>query len=486
MTPGSLWTDDATAARLLQAPSAVVLIGGFDGSANFGDVLQAKTALERVASASPFAAVALVVEAEYAEFTLGALNPPEGTIVLEFSTDHRPSLLARLPSTTLAYLYGGGYLNSSWSARRLQQFNAVADLVAAGGEGLIPRVAATGLQVSPHDELWAWAGWLQAAEPLGVRDIHSLHTLADAGVDAARVMDSSDDAVPWLLANGLHTDGDSRCFNVHLSTQDYATEDGSQRREWLTRALVELAAVTPGMRCKLLIAFDDPRISEQATAEEVQRDYQRYAAQAGTPTIEFETISLIAALANNSSVQIGAGGTITSSYHVGLASLIANVPTLLFAENPFYSQKMTALAETFDLPERAVISPAHTPPTEIKSLLGIVGAALAESLYRTTSLLLARCTAAASSVLVALCRLNRDRIWLDSQALTTHYRMLVEEVADLHERKRYLEIHAETNARAVSELTAKVAELVSGGPDDHDATPAAPPSRVRRRRRSTT
>ena len=49
----------------------------------------------------------------------------------------------------------------------------------------------------------------------------------------------------------------------------------------------------------------------------------------------------------------------------------------------------------------------------------------------------------------AIIRLDRDLMWHDTMSVFPHYRVLCEEVADLQERKQYLELH-------IDELRAKL------------------------------
>lgn len=462
MTTGFLTPDDGAAARLMAASSAVVLIGGFDGSANFGDVLQARVAMARALSATEFSVVALVVEAAFEHYSAAALNSPDDVVILPYTDTPDPAALTQLPPLTLLYLYGGGYLNDRWSQRRLQHFRTVAGLVAAHGSSGSPRVAATGLQVSSHDQLWEWRDWLAAAAPLGVRDEESAMVLTEAGVPASAVSNSADDAVAELNAGHLHTDGDLRCINVHLSTSDYATDDGAARLTWLLDALASLAGETPGLRCKLLIAFHDPRVSEQPTVTMLEQRYRERVAAGAAAAVEFETVSLIDCLAREEGLVLGAGGTITSSYHVGLTSLWAQVPALLLADNAFYEQKMGALAASFALPAGAVLSGANRPSVAIGALLADVRASLRTSHGATTALMCARSDGAAHAVRHTIARLERDLMWRDSRAVFPHYRVLCEEVADLHERKQYLELHIDELHARLSAASAASAASTAG------------------------
>ena len=457
MTTGFLTTDDATAARLMEASSAIVLIGGFDGSANFGDVLQARVAMARALNATEFSVVALVVEAAFEHYSAAALNAPDDVVILPYTDTPDPAALSQLPPLTLVYLYGGGYLNERWSQRRLQHFRTVAGLVAAHGSGGNPRVAATGLQVSPHDQLWEWRDWLASAAPLGVRDDESETVLTQAGVPSSVISNSADDAITELNAGHLHTDGDLSCINVHVSTSDYATDDGAGRLTWMLDTLASLADELPGLRCKLLIAFHDPRVSEHPTVSMLEQRYRERVAAGAAAAVEFETVSLIDCLAREEGLVLGAGATITSSYHVGLASLWAQVPALLLADNAFYEQKMGALAASFALPAGAVLSGGNRSSVAARALLADVRTSLRASHGTTTALMSARSDGATHAVGQTIARLERDLMWRDSRAVFPHYRVLCEEVADLHERKQYLELH-------IDELRARLSSASAVGP----------------------
>lgn len=449
MTTGFLIPDDASRARLMAAPSSVVLIGGFDGSANFGDLLQARVGIERTLAANRFAVVALVVEEAFVNHALVALGAPADLVILQYTDSPARAALTQLPDLTLTYLYGGGYLNEAWSKRRLRHFDTVASLVSAHGNGGTPRVAATGLQVSPHDRLWEWKEWLAAADPLRVRDEASAIALSDAGVPRAQIQTSADDAIAGLVASGLRTDGDLKCINIHLSISDYATDDAEARLTWMLDALATLAQSTPQLRCKLIVAFDDPRVSERDALNELERRYCERAESGATPAIEFETVSLVDSLAAGNDLVLGAGGTITSSYHVGLASLWAQIPTLLLADNDFYRQKMGALAASFVLPCEAIVSTTASPSCSVAMVLADVRTSLAISHESAVALMRAQADGADHAVSSAIIRLDRDLMWHDTMSVFPHYRVLCEEVADLQERKQYLELH-------IDELRAKL------------------------------
>ncbi len=136
-----LWASAETARALDRARAAVFMVGSYDGSRNYGDLMQLQAAVDLVAEFSGVLALP-VIELEFAasdrRAALGATAGFEPGRVLYFAsyrdgTEREPEtgdeLVPAIASPQLAaavtYLYGGGYLNAEWGERKLAMARAV-------------------------------------------------------------------------------------------------------------------------------------------------------------------------------------------------------------------------------------------------------------------------------------------------------------------------------------------------------------------------
>lgn len=124
----TLWASPTDRARLRKAQSAVLLVGGYDGSGNYGDVLQVATAIETVRRLPGAPLPVVVVEREtHAHHRLLAQRYAgqfDSAVFAHFQDTDGPSVaddgLVELadraaPVRAVVYLYGGGYLNVTGS-----------------------------------------------------------------------------------------------------------------------------------------------------------------------------------------------------------------------------------------------------------------------------------------------------------------------------------------------------------------------------------
>lgn len=366
-TTGHLAATHADRAKLAEASRVVVLVGSFDGSGNFGDILQTRAVIERIRRGSPSMLIAVVVEASYTERYPWVQQFLNDVVTLRFSS-RRPSvdLLESLPEQVLLYLSGGGFVNQAWGDRKLAQIVAVTTVVNASGGVLSHRIA-TGQQVSSYDGLPRWVEWFETCDLLTVRDPDSARTLRAAGLTTV-AEDRGDDAYGPVRA--LDIELEEGCVNVHINVESYTTPERDERLAWLASALAELQ-IDGDLRCRFLVAFDDDRISERAAVDEV---INRLRADHSRLDMSHQVISLPAVTASGNTLTLGARGTIACSYHVGLASLMCGVPTLLLADNPYYQQKMGGLARAFGIEEEQIIS--SSTHLDIVDALAQVGARL--------------------------------------------------------------------------------------------------------------
>lgn len=374
----SLWISLPDRQRLADAESIVFLIGGYDGSGNYGDVLQLATAVETV-DRLPGAPLALaIVEREtrghhdelmrrYAESFPGAAfaffsdsdEPTEGLVELAAPQDR--------PMRAALYLYGGGHLNSWWGARKAAHASAAQRL--AGGRAL--PVVASGLQVDeaaiasggPAHELLSRASWI------GVRDVDSLrYVRQQVPVAAARTELAGDDALPFLDREPVES---QPIVNLHINDGIWISEDPGAIHVNLAALLRELGEAAEGpLDLQPVIAYEDPRVSERnIVASFLERRSHQLEAAGLTPIEPLDILD--DALTNGLSRFRRARLTLSCSYHVTLTSLLAGIPVVLLAQNDYYAQKAAGLRDLFELGPTLVGVPgtAETASAAIEALV---------------------------------------------------------------------------------------------------------------------
>jgi polysaccharide pyruvyl transferase WcaK-like protein len=317
---GALRCPPATARAMEEAGAAVVLVGGYDGSGNFGDIalLDAAVALVERLGALPVP----VVESVHLDFHR-TLRP-----ALEHVLVHDPGAEpeGELPEIAALYLYGGGYLNSSWGERQLAKARLA--LEAAPEAACV----SSGWQVEP-----GWVEQLAPADrdvlarfaPFGVRDPLSAEALAALGPAEL----TGDDAVAVLPEpSGV---AKQERVNVHVVEHSWVSDDPQAPAQ---RWLEELEKLEPRPVVQPLIAYDDPVTSERPVAE-------RFAAACRERGFEVAEPLLLRpeAMSGAAPVMESAALTLSCSFHVALASLLLGVPARLETATGYYEQKAAGL-----------------------------------------------------------------------------------------------------------------------------------------------
>ena len=343
--------------RLARAAFLVFLVGGYDGSANYGDVamLDAATALaERL---GPVVTVVPVVELLHR--ATHARLYPEGPgrarpAVTLYAADagHAPDGLERASLSPgvragSVYLYGGGYLNAQWGARRLTLARAADALLREAG--LPPAsVITSGLQI---DADWIAscdheaAATLRRATSMGVRDDASAAAAAAAGY---ATVPTGDDAVGTLVsweAAAAKADATPRQLNVHVNLSSWVTEAGEAQLGALATLIAALRA--PDAPIQPVIAYDDQHTSERPAAARLRE----LCIERGVDGAAFaEPITARSDRLDEWVPALARGAlTLSSSYHVALTSLLTGVPAALLADNGYYRQKWAGLRADFGL-----------------------------------------------------------------------------------------------------------------------------------------
>jgi hypothetical protein len=336
------------------------MVGSYDGSGNFGDVLQLAGALETVSRLPGSPLPVAIVEhafrsshlklldrypdqlggAVYANYHDGT-GPPNGRLV-ELAD-------GMAPEVSVLYLYGGGYLNHWWGERKVALSRA-AELL---GGGAMPLVA-SGQQVEETTiaaggathELISRAAWV------GARDAGSLQVLrANLPQDADRIVLSGDDALP-LLDRGPAVPED--LVNLHLNAGDWVSDEAEAMIGRVIAILRRLGeASSRPLELQPVIAYEDDRISESSLISEVLGRHRSDLEEVGvTPAAPLEVLA--DASHNRLAGFRRARLTISCSYHVALTSLLAGIPTMLLAGNRYYEQKSAGLRDLFGLDDGLV------------------------------------------------------------------------------------------------------------------------------------
>lgn len=352
----SLWASPADLQRLADADSALFLVGSYDGSGNYGDLLQVATAIETVNRLPGRPLPLVIVEREtrgHHEVLMRRYAASFQRAAFAFFSDSEEPIeglvdLATFqggPMCAALYFYGGGYLNSWWGARKAAHATAAERLA---GAGTLP-VAASGLQVDepaigpggPAHEHLSRAAWI------GVRDVHSLRYMRhQVPVAADRTELAGDDALPFLDREPIES---QPIVNLHVNDGSWVSDDPAPIGGKVVALLRELGgAAGEPLELQPVIAYEDPRVSERSVVTSLLDHQGEQLQDAGLTPVEPLDI-LDDALANDLSRFRRARLTVSCSYHVTLTSLLAGIPVVLLAQNDYYAQKAAGLRDLFDL-----------------------------------------------------------------------------------------------------------------------------------------
>jgi polysaccharide pyruvyl transferase WcaK-like protein len=362
----SLFATAATVRDLSEARAAALLIGGYDGSGNYGDIALVEAALGLFGRLGSDLVVLPVLERSRLE-DHRALAGEEGWAAraIYFDPDGGPDdgLLPVGAPADLAfgaiYLYGGGYLNGSWGERKLAMLGAAEALLEAGGAERLCRLA-SGLQVEAswiealgQDE----AAALRAFDLLGVRDAASADALARLRL-ATQPLLSGDDAVAVLaecpVADVEPEAGERLRLNVHFVEHDWVSGDPDRVLDFFAGLVAELSRIGGrSLAVQPVIAYLDRYVDERPAVERLRAAATALGAEVAEPLVLRP-----ATLAEAAPRLTEADLTLSCSFHVALTSLMLAVPAVLLGDNAYYAQKAAGLAEDFELP--AAFTPAAT------------------------------------------------------------------------------------------------------------------------------
>jgi hypothetical protein len=370
----ALFATAETAAAIAEAESLAFLVGGYDGSGNFGDVLMLDAGLELLAPLEPGLVVLPVLERRFGshhpELAEQMIRPPRHPVYFDPEGTGEDDLvqISAGPGLTsaISYFYGGGYFNGLWGDRKLAMMRAAEALLASAEPREVRRVG-SGLQVEA-----AWLAGLssedvtllRAFELLGTRDPRSGELLA--GFGSAIVPESGDDAVGTLarLRPPEPPDAGPLRVNLHFTEHDWVTGEAQPLLDFYRDLLAELGGqLDRPLVAQPLVAYLDPRVDERPAAERLTAALAERGIEVRDPVV-LRPAGLGAAAA-----EMGAASfTLACSYHAALTSLMLGLPTLMVAHNSFYEQKTTGLLDAFGQPAEFAIR-ADTDPSACAQLL---------------------------------------------------------------------------------------------------------------------
>lgn len=352
-----------------QPHTYVLLLGGFNGNWNFGDLMQLLSTIrwyrQQLPEARIFPMLNLRLTGTLNDIDiLDRLFAPDGWIFYSEGLD--PSVreqkvyalgLAPLRPTQAAsravlHLYGGGYLNVYWGHRILRVLEAVHDRFRPGatfwsGQQVDARLAPVLAQV-----LERWPPAL-----VGCRDWASVHVLERSGVPA---LFSSDDSLEEMLRVAKSLDGDvgvgveQGTFGLHLNLAPYAhvepTEEGLLPPDWEATARSNVATVLEAVRSHyegaavpLLVGAN---LDPQAPPPESWAALLKVLVPRHFPTfVGMDLVGLLVheRLWEGAAALAKVDRVISHSYHVALLSAVLGTPVYLVANNRYYRQKRRGL-----------------------------------------------------------------------------------------------------------------------------------------------
>jgi polysaccharide pyruvyl transferase WcaK-like protein len=379
---GPIWISVGDLQRLFSARHVCYLVGSYDGSGNYGDILQLDANARRVRAAGSNVLAAPLVYWRYVadHFALRDRHPElfEDSCFLYYVPDEDQEEAAEVLSEvgcvaivdppqahSQTLVYGGGFFNSwwTWGVHKLD----VIDLVTrwrgtqpAGSHAL----SIVGQQVSSNFLVGAdadrFADLLDRATTIGVRDelsrellqgwerLKSPDSVVLSGDDATMaIVDAGSNRRPNGHTDELRSRGPSRPYvvNVHLSLEQYVTAAPHQMLKAYEAVLRNVRRITGNaLTVNLLVAYDDSRISERQYVDQLK-------ASPALAGVTVNVVSCLDDLLGGFPLISDAQLTVSCSYHVALTSLLLGIPTAFVYANGYYWHKAEGLKRSFEIPD---------------------------------------------------------------------------------------------------------------------------------------
>ncbi len=360
--PIELFAAPSTRDKLAAArrPS-VLLVGGFNGYWNFGDVLQLQGTIAWYRQHLPTALIlpfmdllsitshAQLPRLELAfgvsDFIFYAHDPSatRGDAAASLVLLDAPSVDAAVPGSVL-HVYGGGFLNQYWGAAMVEVMEA------ALGRWQPDSYIISGQQVG-REFAERLARHCATFQPnlVGCRDPVSAAALQAHGVMARLSADDASDVLSHVAR--LTTSPAPVPFGIHvnLTRYVYTVDDrpaAEERRLLLERLDGDLTALAArwGTAVEPLVlgASADPAEGtlDGLSALKTVGFVRHFPLMRHVDLVELLVRGDLQSIADQVS---GCGRVVSSSYHVALLAMHLDVPAMLVAANPYYRQKQAGL-----------------------------------------------------------------------------------------------------------------------------------------------
>jgi hypothetical protein len=351
---------DAGTQTVLRATEPLVLLyGGFEGFENYGDVLQLRSAIafhRETTGLRPVLVLSLasclsddVPEQLRAKYDVDGIVYEDGDL-LDVSA-LRLDPIDRIQAGALLHVYGGGYFNRFWGARRAFVCEQLIFRMHVGDYVM------SGLQVDEAGAAALGALFaLKAPLAIGGRDARSVDLLR-AVAPPSTVRFSFDDAVEAIesLQRILSATGAAEvtrdAIGMHFNiTREYMSpgQAGAVRSAFAT-----VMARRPDRRVTMLQAYNDRRGLVEDTIQTISR-LDILGRLTSFDVIDLATLSASASptapeLRGVARSLAAIDVVVACSYHVSLTMNLLGRPTFLVASNDYYADKRAALGLPDDL-----------------------------------------------------------------------------------------------------------------------------------------
>jgi len=393
-----LYVDDPTPVALTDNRARVLLLGGYLGYPNFGDILQLKGAIDwhrRVTGLEPVVLCDLACVTDE-QFT-ARLRAWFRTDAIVYMSDHSIDasgvglrLFSQPTRAAHLHLYGGGFLNRRWGPRMLRFAELLHARFGVGHYVMSGQQAEEAFIPELREHFHRYPPVL-----VGGRDEATVAALGKTGVPVAFSFDDAAEQMRLLaaslgargqpLVSTQHDDSPiagqhEKRLLVHLNASTYSVDSHQALDELLVRLnrLHSWARTGGGQhRVTLLHAYNDARVRDVSdTLGTVQRLDDRF------PFNDYRVLHLgrmAYELGADAQKQSGArtppvGPTLlqmsarafTCSYHAAMLCMMQEIPVWLETRNEYYRQKAAGLG----LREHSPASPGQpSSPDDFEAFL---------------------------------------------------------------------------------------------------------------------
>ena len=345
--------------------SVAFLVGGYDGSGNFGDVLMLDAALELLAPLEPGLAGRCPCSSAASARTIPSspqqmIRPPRHPVYFDPEGQGEDDLVP-IPAAAGLALGGLLLLRRRLPQRPLGRPQAGDDAGrrgCAGGSraarGPAGRLGPAGRSaLDRRASRTEDASFLRAFELLGARDPRSGEILAGSARRSCPKAATTRSASSPACARPSRPATARLRVNLHFAEHDWVTDEPAAAARTSTPTCSPSSARHAGrpVVAQPLIAYLDPTGRRAAGGRAAGRRARR-ARDRGSGPLRPAPAGL-----NEVAAQMGEPppSPLACSYHVALTSLMLGLPTLMVAHNPFYEQKAAGLLDAFGQPAEFAI-----------------------------------------------------------------------------------------------------------------------------------